>query len=63
MTAEDIIAQIKAMPPSERAKVIGFIHELHDPDAHLIKPDERRFKEAVEWVFSEHGELLRRLSQ
>lgn len=28
MTAIEVIDQIKALPPGERAKVVGFIHEM-----------------------------------
>ena len=28
MTAHEVIDQIKSLPPDERAKVVGFIHDI-----------------------------------
>lgn len=60
MTALEVIDQIKALPPEERANVIEFIHAAKTgATAHL----NGAFAEAASWVFEEHRELMRKLSQ
>ena len=64
MTAQDVIEQIKALPPEERAKVVGFIHALEAAQPlGASHADEKTFAEAAEWTFREHAELMRKLSQ
>jgi hypothetical protein len=62
MTAIEVIGQIKALPPEERAKVVGFIHELE-----AAKPertmDSKTFERSTKQVFDRHAELMNKLSQ
>jgi hypothetical protein len=62
MKAHEVIDQIKALPPEERAKVIDFIEEVKA--AQRVKyADDKSFADAAEWVFKEHAELMRKLGQ
>ena len=64
MTAQAVIQQIKALPPEERAKVVGFLHELETPQPPRVRhADEKTFAEAAEWTLREHADLMRKLSQ
>ena len=58
MTALEVIDQIKALPPEERAKVIEFVHAATTGEA-----GDTAFANAAKWVFEEHRELMRKLSQ
>ena len=62
MNAREVIDQIKAMPPDEQAKVIDFVAEVKA--AQSVKfADQQSFDAAAKWVFEEHAELMRKLSQ
>jgi hypothetical protein len=62
MNAQEVIDQIRTLPPDEQAKVIGFLEEVKA--AQRVRPaDEESFATAAEWVFTEHAELMRKLSQ
>jgi hypothetical protein len=63
MTAYEVIDQIKALPLTERAKVLDFVHELDARSASVRQAEDRAFNEAAKWVFGEHAELMRKLSQ
>lgn len=64
MTAHAVIEQIKALSPEERAKVVGFIHDLEsEPPPRVRHADEKAFAEAAQWTLSEHADLMRKLSQ
>jgi len=63
MTAYELIDQIKALPPPERAKVVDFVHELEAGRAPVRQADDRAFTEVAKWVFDEHADLMRKLSQ
>jgi hypothetical protein len=64
MTAVDIIGQIKALSPEERAKVVCFIHEMESAPAPGVRyADKQAFAEAAQWTFNEHAELMRKLSE
>ena len=62
MTAIEVIDQIKALPPDERAKVGGFVHEMES-----VKPertmDGKTFEQSAKQVFDRHADLMRKLSQ
>ena len=60
MTARDVIDQIKALPSEERAKVFAFIHAAKTGD---VENTDAAFAESARWVFEEHRELMRKLSQ
>jgi hypothetical protein len=62
MKAHDVIDQIKALPPGEQAKVVDFIEEVKALQR-VKYADQVSFAEAAKWVFNEHEELMRKLSQ
>lgn len=62
MNAHEVIDQIKALPPEEQAKVLDFIEEVQSLRRGK-QGDERDFAAAADWVFAEHAELMRKLSQ
>jgi hypothetical protein len=62
MTAHEVIDQIKALPPEERAKVVGFIHEMETERAEDTL-DARTFEQSSKQVFDRHAELMQKLSQ
>jgi hypothetical protein len=61
MTATEVIGQIKALPPEELAKVVGFIHEMEAAPERTM--DGKTFDLSVKQVFDRHAELMRKLSQ
>jgi hypothetical protein len=63
MTAGEVIDQIKALPQSERAKVLDFVHALDAGRPPVREADERAFGEAAQWVLAEHADLMRKLAQ
>jgi hypothetical protein len=65
MSADEIIEQIKALPPSEREKVFAFFRELNTrADARVVRyMDDKTVTAAKEHVFATHEDLLRRLAQ
>jgi hypothetical protein len=60
--AREVIAQIMALPPEEQAKVIDFIEEVKSMQRGK-KATGKSFTDAAKWVFAEHSELMRKLSQ
>lgn len=62
MTAAQVIEQLKALTPEERAKVIDFIEE-EKARQHVKDADKKTFDAAATWVFDEHAELMRKLSK
>jgi len=63
MTAREVIDQIKTLPPPERAKVVDFVHELEAGRTPVRLADDCAFTDAAKWVFGEHTDLMRKLSQ
>ena len=63
MTAREVIEQIKTLPPPERAKVVDFVHDMEAKESPVRAADDQAFTEAAKWVFNEHAELMRKLSQ
>ncbi len=59
MNAQEVINQIKVLPPEEQARVFDFVQET----CSLPETAERQFKAAAKWAFEEHSELMKRLSQ
>jgi hypothetical protein len=61
VTATEIIGQIKALPPEERAKVVHFIHEL---EAVWLKQtmDPKTFEKSATQAFDRHAALMHKLS-
>jgi hypothetical protein len=63
MTAREVIDYIKTLPPQERSKVVDFVHEMTTQESPVKHADNAAFTEAAKWVFGEHTELMRKLSQ
>jgi hypothetical protein len=63
MTAHEVIDQIKALSAPERAKVLDFVHSMESADSPVQQADDIAFKKAADWVFGEHEDLMRKLSQ
>lgn len=64
MTAQDVIQQIKSLPPEERAKVVGFIQKLEATGPRGVEyASDEAFAEAAKWAFQEHAALMKKLSQ
>ncbi len=66
MSALEIIEQIRALPPAEKAQVVDFIRQMEahpekSPEAHCM--DEDAFHGAKKEVFAKHSELLNRLAK
>ena len=62
MKAREVIDQIIALPPEEQAKVVEFIEEVKASQQGKLR-SKASFEEAAHWVFTEHQELMRKLSQ
>lgn len=61
MTAVEVIDEIKALPPLEKAKVIDFVQGLESQQRRVRTIDPKTFEEAARSVFERHGDLMRRL--
>ena len=66
MSALEVIEQIKALPPAEKAQVVDFVRNMeavpeNNPDARYM--DEDAFRDAKRKVFAKHAELLNRLAK
>jgi hypothetical protein len=66
MSAQEIIEQIKSLPPEEKAEVMKFVHQIeaavHSGDkAQYMDPT--TFESAKEKVFTKHSELLNKLAK
>jgi flagellar motility protein MotE (MotC chaperone) len=62
MKADEVIAQIKALDPEERAKVLDLLKEIEA--AEKIAPmDDQRFDQAAHRVMDRHAALLRKLAR
>ena len=62
MTAADVIDQIKALEPQERAKVLDLLLEI-EADQKSAYMDDQSFDQAADRVLERHSELLRKLAQ
>ena len=65
MSALEVIEQIKALPPAEKARVVDFIRQMEvnaetEPRADCM--DTTVFSVAKKKVFAKHSELLKRLA-
>ena len=64
MSAQEIIEQIKALPPKDKAAVVEFARTLDAPAAVKVNyVDERRAEPLAKKIFDEHEELFRKLAQ
>ena len=62
MTATEVIGQIKALPPEERAKVVDFIRQTEAAPAGRTM-DRKTFERSAKQVFDRHAELMQKLSR
>lgn len=62
MTASDVIDQIKALAPQERAKVLDLLLEIEAAQK-IAYMDDRSFDQAADRVLERHADLLRKLAQ
>ena len=66
MSALEVIEQIKALPPEEKAEVVEFVHQLdvsQPISAETRYMDQASFQKAKQRVFSKHSDLLNRLAK
>lgn len=68
MSANEIIDQIKQLPPGEQEQVIAFVKQLGysaglREELPLRYMDEAKAKVASQEIFSKHAELFRKLAQ
>ena len=66
MNAVDVINEIEALDPRERAEVCRFARRFEEQESALppvkIIP-EREFRESVEFILKHHAPLLRKLAE
>lgn len=62
MSATEIIDQIKALEPQERAKVLALLLEIEAAQK-MDSMDDERFDRATDRVLSQHSDLMRKLAQ
>ena len=65
MSATEIIEQIKVMPAGDREKVFALVDGLRQAEhSEAVKTMRgEKFEKIMEYVFTEHAELMRRLAQ
>jgi hypothetical protein len=63
MTAVEVIDEIKALPPLEKAKVIDYVQGLESPQRRVRTVDPKTFEEAARSDFEQHGDLMHRLGR
>ena len=66
MSALEVIEQIRALPPAEKAQVVDFIRQMEahpEKSAEAQCMDEDAFHGAKKEVFAKHSELLKRLAK
>jgi len=62
MTASEVIDQIKALDPEERAKVLDILLEIGAAQKSVYM-DDQSFDRTADRVMQRHSELLRKLAQ
>jgi hypothetical protein len=62
MSAQEVIEQIKAMPPQDRQEVVNYVRE-QEPAAATAPRKQPDWDRIIEEVFDEHDELFRKLAQ
>lgn len=64
VSAQEIIEQIKALPPKDKAEVLEFARSLGNSGPGAVRyVDEETLEKAAKKVFQEHEELFRKLAQ
>jgi len=62
MTATEVIDQIEALPPEERAKVVDFIRQAEAAQNGRLM-GRKIFERSAKQVFDRHAELMPKLSR
>lgn len=62
MTAAEIIDQIMALPPEERAKIVKFIYEIESATPKRTMGS-KTFERSAKQVFDRHDELMKKLGE
>jgi len=62
MTATQVINEIKALEPQERAKVLDSLLEI-EADQGTRHADEQTFDDMADRVMTRHADLMRKLAQ
>jgi len=66
VSAAEIIEQIKALPPNEKAAVVNFVHQMNVSETRpegVRYVDRQALEASAEKVFDQHDELFRKLAQ
>ena len=66
MSAQEVIEQIKLLPPEEKARVADFMQTMENEEAQKKRVtcmDDVTFDAAKKSVFTKHAELLRKLAK
>lgn len=64
MSAQEIIEQIKALPPKDKAEVLEFTRTLQESGTDGVRyVDKETLQKVAKKVFDEHEELFRKLAQ
>jgi hypothetical protein len=63
MSAQEVIEQIKAMPPHERQAVVQFVQESEAKPAKPPEEERPNWRAIMTKIFDEHDELFRKLAQ
>jgi hypothetical protein len=67
MSAQEVIEQIKALPPPDRAKVLEFVHQLETEVPFVGKAIQyatsKQAKAAGDKVVQQYEQVFRKLSQ
>ena len=61
MSAAEIIEQIKALPPAEKAEVVDFVRHLEDGASRKLDSETRQA--AAERIFNRYDDLFKKLAQ
>lgn len=62
MTATQVINEIKALEPQERAKVLDLLLEI-EATQNIRHADDRAFDDVADRVIDRHADLMRKLAQ
>jgi hypothetical protein len=68
VSAQEIIEQIKALPPEEKAKVAEFVHvleraELKESSGDVHYVDRATLESSAEQIFDRYDDLFRKLAK
>ena len=63
MTATQVMHEIKALDPQERAKVLDLLLEIEGAARNIAYADDRTFDAVADRVIDRHADLMRKLAQ